>query len=651
MFLRNVVTVLFVVLFLPVWAQKKTKPAKQLMLFSVNNREVPVEEFIYLYNKNHQSQPEFYTKEKVQEYLDLFVNFKLKVEEARTRGYDTTVNFLKEFNGYKEELRRPYLPEGKMLDSLVRMTYNRLKEEVKASHILINVGPDASPEDTLKAYNRVMDIKSRIAKGEDFGNLATSLSEDPSARSNKGNLGYFTAMQMVYPFETAAYTGKPGDVVGPVRTRFGYHLVKVEDRKPARGEVEVSHIMIRTGGDRDENASRNLIFEIYDQLKGGVVWEELCSQYSEDGNSKSNSGRLRPFGVGAMNAAPEFDAVAFSLQTPGEISDPFKTAYGWHIVRLERKIPLPSFEELSVSLKARVQRDERVQVSRKALLEKLKKEMHFHESPEVKTKVFAQADTTLTSGNWRVKDWPKNESVFSLKSGPVSARRLVEYINQQQRTTTVAPQVYVGQLYEQFTESVINQAYEDQLIQASPDYAFLLREYYEGILLFDIMEKEIWNKASEDSVGQQNYFTAHADKYVAAERVSVELFSATTPEVLEQVKNAIETKDSTSLDEWIKTRRARKESGVFQRDDRPILAKVPWTEGLHTTENNGMYYLVRILKRVPPGPMTFEEARALVIADYQTHLEKKWINDLKRKYPIKINEKGKQYIFKQLVRT
>src|SRR5690606_11718749 len=151
MSLRSVVTVLSVILLLPVLAQKKDKAPKPLVLFSVNNRAVPVEEFIYLYNKNHQSQPEFYSRAKVDEYLDLFVNFKLKVEEARARGYDTTQTFVKEFSTYKDELRRPYLPEGKMLDSLVLMTYNRLKEEVKASHILINVGPDASPEDTLKA--------------------------------------------------------------------------------------------------------------------------------------------------------------------------------------------------------------------------------------------------------------------------------------------------------------------------------------------------------------------------------------------------------------------------------------------------------------------------------------------------------------------
>ncbi|MBX2964743.1 MAG: peptidylprolyl isomerase [Cyclobacteriaceae bacterium] len=651
MVVRSVVTILSIFVLLPALAQKKSKSPKQQILFSVNNRTVPVDEFVYLYNKNHQHQPENYSRAKIDEYLNLFVNFKLKVEEARTRGYDNTETFLKEFNSYKEELRRPYLPEGKMLDSLVRMTYNRLKEEVKASHILINAAPDALPEDTLKAFNRVIEIKERILKGEDFGTLAASLSEDPSARTNRGSLGYFTAMQMVYPFESAAYSGKPGDVVGPVRTRFGYHLLKIEDRKPARGEVEVSHIMIRTGADRDENKSRDLIFEIYDQVKGGLSWEELCSQYSDDGNSKNNGGRLRPFGVGAMAAAPEFDAVAFSLQTPGEISDPFKTAFGWHIVRLERKIPLPTFEELSASLKGRVQRDERVQVSRKALLERLKKEMAFKENAEVKAKVFARADTSLTKGKWTLTEWPGNETIFNLKSGAVSAKRFVEYVNRQQQTSQNSPQQYAEQVYTTFVESVINQAYEEQLVRSNPDYEFLLREYYEGILLFDIMEREVWNKASEDSVGQRTYYEDNAGKYMAGERIAADLFSTSSPEPLEQIRQAIAASDTAAIDEIIKSRKARHETGLFQANDRPVLAKIARTEGLHTAENNGMYYLVRILKHVPPGPMTFEEARASVIADYQAYLEKKWIDELKKKYTVKINEKGKQHIYKKLVRS
>ena len=621
------------------------------MLFSVNNRAVSTDEFIYLYKKNHQNKQEDYTKDKVEEYLNLFINFKLKVEEARTRGLDTTKAFIKEFINYKEELRRPYLPEGKMLDSLVLLTYNRLKEEVKASHILINVTPEAAPQDTLKAYNLITELKARVKAGENFGTLAETYSEDPSARMNKGSLGYFTAMQMVYPFESAAYSGKAGDVVGPVRTRFGYHLVYVEDRKPARGEVEVSHIMIRTGGERDDARSKNLVFEIYDQLKGGVTWEELCLQYSEDANSKNSGGKLRAFGVGAMAAAPEFDAVAFSLQRPGEISDPFQTAYGWHIVRLERKIPLPSFEELQPQLKPRVQRDERVQISKQALMQKLKKDFLYKENEAGKSKVFALADSSLTKGKWNVKQWSGAEIIFTMKTRSVPVKEFVQYVNQKQRASAMAPKSYMQQLYDAFVESVINQAYEDQLVRANPDYEMLLHEYYEGILLFDIMEREVWNRASEDTTGQRAYYTEHATNFMAGERVLAELFSANSADQLTELKSALERKDTTAVEEFIKARRIRQEKGAFQKGDRPVLAKVAWAPGIHTAENNGIYYLVRIFELLEPGPLAFEEARAAVISEYQNYLEKRWVDQLRKKYTVKTNEKGKQNVLKQLVRT
>ena len=246
MFERAAITLLFGLLSLSSFAQiQQAKSNKSITLFAVNKRPVTVDEFIYLYKKNHHDAQKDFTNEKINEYLELFVNFKLKVEEARSRGLDTTKVFLKEFNGYKEELRKPYLPDAKIIDSLVRLTYARMQEEVNASHILVALKPDPSPEDTLKAYTKSVGIRDQILKGADFAQLATELSDDPSAKMNKGNLGYFTAMQMVYPFESAAYTTKVGAVSAPVRTRFGYHLIKVNDRRPARGEVEVSHIMIQ----------------------------------------------------------------------------------------------------------------------------------------------------------------------------------------------------------------------------------------------------------------------------------------------------------------------------------------------------------------------------------------------------------------------
>ncbi len=284
-------------------AQSPEKKSKPLVLFSIKGTPVYTDEFIYLYKKNHLNQEDF-TEKKVNEYLDLFINFKLKVAEARSRGLDTTATFNKEFKSYRDELRKPYLAEKDELDRLTKEVYQRLSEEVKASHILIMLKPDAAPADTLAALKKIEEIRSKIMNGENFEKMAKEYSEDPSARSNSGNLGYFTAMQMVYQFEQAAYSLKAGEVSQPVRTRFGYHLIKLTDRKPARGEVEVSHIILRTGSPDDKKV-KNKIYEIYDQLRGGRNWEELCKEYSEDPATKDTGGKLRPFGVGTLAGVPE----------------------------------------------------------------------------------------------------------------------------------------------------------------------------------------------------------------------------------------------------------------------------------------------------------------------------------------------------------
>ena len=306
------------------------KDEKSISVFSVANNPVTAAEFIYLYKKNHQNKADF-TPQKIDEYLSLFINFKLKVEEAKHRGMDTTAAFVKEYNSYKDELRKPYLPDANLTDSLVRLTYNRMKEEIKASHILINLKPDASPADTLKAYNKISEVRNRIVAGEDFSSAAVQYSEDPSAKSNQGNLGYFTAMQMVYPFESAAYQTKKGEISNPVRTRFGYHIIKVFDRRPAQGEVEVSHIMIRTGDGKDNEKAKDNIFSIYEQLQAGMKWEELCKQYSEDPATKDNAGKLRPFGTGAMAGVPEFEKIsvrpAKAWRVIRSISNPIWMAY------------------------------------------------------------------------------------------------------------------------------------------------------------------------------------------------------------------------------------------------------------------------------------------------------------------------------------
>ncbi len=622
---------------------------KPRILFLINEKPVYTNEFIYLYKKNH-LKPEDFTDQKINEYLDLFTNFKLKVAEAKSRGLDTTEVFRKEFKTYRDELKKPYVAEKDELDRLTKEAYQRLKEEVKASHILITIKPEATPADTLIAYNKIVAAHERILGGEDFEKVAREVSDDPSVKSNGGNLGYFTALQMVYPFEQAAYKLTVGEISKPIRTRFGYHLVKVKDRKAARGEVEVAHIILRTGTG-DGGKVKNKILEIYDQLQGGRSWEELCKEYSEDPATKDTGGKLRPFGVRALAGVPEFEAVAFSLKEPGEISDPFQSTYGWHIVRLNKKIPIPPFKEVEIALKRKVAHDERLQIADRKLLEAKKIQFGFLGTNEIKTQIMSYADSSLQKGKWKWKgdDLVTAKTIFTLQHHNYTAGEFISFIGKNQLASADSPAAAMTLLYDRFLEEKLSEVEEAKLLAENPDFGNLLTEYKEGILLFTIMEKEVWNKAPEDTVGLRKFYNENKEKYKAGDRVRAKVLTTTNKNFFEEVKKKVAAGDS------IKGSDLKKFSSIqpmrnYERGESKAVDRSPWAIGLHSVDVDETYYLVEIENLVPPGIKSFDEARAQIVSDYQEMLEKEWVAQLKQKYSVKINNKSKKFVLKELAK-
>jgi len=336
----------------PVLAQDKNAT-----VLTVDGEATSLEEFENIFRKNNRDSA--ISQQSLDEYMELFINFKLKVKEAREAGLDTVKKFITELDGYRNQLARPYLTDTDKLNDLMREAYQNQTQEVRAMHILIKTDANATPADTLRAYNKTMAIRERLMKGEDFASLAKAVSEDPSAKDNGGDLGYFTAFQMVYPFEKAAYDTKVGEVSMPVRTRYGYHLIKVVDKRSARGEIHVAHIVVKPKSETDGEANaQTKINEIYQKsLSGESTFEDLASKFSDDPTSAKKGGELAWFGTGKM--VIEFEDAAYSLKNNGDVSQPFKTSFGWHIVkRLDYK-PLPSFESMEKELKNKVSKDKR----------------------------------------------------------------------------------------------------------------------------------------------------------------------------------------------------------------------------------------------------------------------------------------------------
>ena len=621
---------------------------KSLTLFTVSTAQVSTEEFLHLYRKNSLNKSEASTEQAVKEYLDLLINFKLKIAEAKARGLDTTQKFNKEFKTYREELKRPYRAEPDALDKLTKDTYQRLTEEVKASNILINVKPDAPPSDTLAAFEKITQARHRVLQGESFEKVAGEISEDPSAKYNFGSLGYFTAMQMVYPFEEAAYTTKPGEISSIVRTQFGYHILKVYDRKPSRGEVEVSHILLRASSP-DDSKVKGKIFDVYDQLKAGRNWDEVCKEYSDDAATKNTGGRLRPFGIGALASVPEFEATAFAMKQPGDLSDPFQSNIGWHIIRLEKKIPLLPFSEMELALKRKLSRDERLQISKQALSDKRKREYGFTEDSQAKEKIFTQADSSLTKGKWNFNgsEELKTQTLFSILNKLISSSEFIQYIMANQTAVNMTPSGYMKQLYDGFVEDKILNAEEEKLQQEHPEFKSLLTEYREGILLFDVMEKEVWNKASEDTTGQRKFYEENKNTYQAGERLEARIFTASDKSITEGIMAKVSQGDSLNNAD-LKKFKSIQPFRLYERKDSKIIDRINWTAGLQEIEVDGQFYLVEAKRLVSPGIKSFEEARSNVISDYQDYLEKTWLTELRKKFSVKVNNKGKKFVLAEL---
>ncbi|MCX2738568.1 peptidylprolyl isomerase [Pontibacter anaerobius] len=522
----------------------KKNDSKEPSIATLGSQPISTSEFRYVYEKNNGGNEDAYTRESVSDYLNLYTNFKLKVIEAEKRGLDTTMAFKRELEGYKEQLAQPYLTEKSVTDQLVKEAYERMKQEVNASHILITLAPEAAPEDTLAAYNRAMELRQRVQKGENFGKLAQENSQDPSAADNKGELGYFTALQMVYPFEDAAYKTAVGDVSMPVRTRFGYHLIKVNDKREARGEAKVAHIMVRSTPDApaaDSLAAKQRAEAIYRRLQKGENWGKLAAEFSEDANTASNGGELPWFGTGRM--IPSFEEATFGLQKPGEISKPVYTPYGWHIIKLIEKRSLPPYEEMEQHLRNKIAKDSRAELNKTAFLKRIRQENNFTENADAKAAALAKATDELLQANWTYNEEDKllKQTLFSIQGKKYTVGDFYTYVQEQQRPRTTGSAAHaMNLLYDNYAEQSLLEYERNNLENKYTDYRMLVQEYHDGILLFQLMDEKVWSKAIEDTTGLRTYFNQNREKYKWGERADAIVISAADKQLLQQAQKQLD---------------------------------------------------------------------------------------------------------------
>lgn len=625
------------------------------VLMTIEKDEVTVNEFLSIYNKNNTST--VVDKKTMEEYLDLFLNFKLKVKAAEELGMDTAPKFINELEGYRRQLAQPYLVDRETNDHLILEGYNRMQQDVDAYHILVKLPEDASPKDTLAALKRIKKIAKEIQTEKDMQLAMGRIRNANDGSVIAEDLGYFTAFSMVYPFENAAYATEEGKLSDPVRTRFGYHVVFVKDKRQARGEVKVSHIMIKANAemsDEERVRAKEKADEIYQRVKGGEDFKTLAQEYSDDNSSAKNGGQLPWFGTGRMVQA--FEDAAFELQENGQVTEPVQTNFGWHIIQRDDYRGIGTFDELKTEIKKRIERDSRGQKGRLSLLKKLKEEYTLSFNYKMRNAVDKLVPSEYLTGKW-TPEQPEGlaevvliitDNKYSKMTQEFTQLDYFDYLRKFQRkyganeTTSDA----LASQWDGFVNACIIDFENDALPYKYPEYKALVQEYHDGILLFDLMDQKVWSKAVKDTTGLDAFYAASKQNYMWDERVDASVYLCENEEIAKKTMKLAKKRLKKGYADNDILEMVNKEnplnltirSGLYTKGEDEYIDQAPWAAGLHQVDgNNGKKVIVQIYAVKAPEPKALSECRGLVTSDYQSQLEKEWIDELRAKYSHSIN--------------
>ena len=607
-------------------------------ILTISDQAVLANEFVRVYNKNLNLVQDASQKD-LDSYLELFINYKLKLVEAKKLDYDKDPTYLKEFKSYKNQLTDAYLTDKKVTDALVREAYERTNTEVKAQHILILF--DEVETDTLEAYSKIEKLRQRFIN-EDFESLKKELHNGKSVFVE--DLGYFSAFKMVYNFESAAYSTKVGEVSSPFRTRFGFHVVKVLEKRKSRGQAEVAHIMITNKQKDSTLVPKDRIQELHRLLVQGEDFSELAKQFSDDKSSSSLGGKLKPFKSGQINSEI-FENTAFGLTKNENISQPIQTKFGWHILKLIDRKSVESFESLKLELETQVGKDSRSQLVKAKMLEQLLVDYQLsNQNPNI-SNIESNLSFNSTQNVWEFSDkFDTTEPFLTIQNKTYGSQDFLEYLNKNQRAVKKnwPTNVIVKKQYASFLEQSVFQYKRDNLENENQEFAHIINEYREGLLLFELMQDKIWDGAKNDSIGLQTFYDENKPNYVWPDRIEGSVARSSDSKYIKKVlKYWKNNKTNQVIDEALNEAQQNVifSNGELEIGHSALPPSFEFKAGLSKViKENSNYYVVNVTELKPSIQKTFEEAKGQLISDYQTELELKWIQELRSKYTVKVNQ-------------
>lgn len=616
------------------------------VVLTIGDESVYLSEFDFIFRKNNSEGT--VTKKAIDEYLELFTVFRLKVKEAKELKMDTSRAFINELNGYVKQLAVPYLKDREAESKMINETYERMGKDLKIRHILITTKDCDLPADTLAAFNKINVIRKEIvAKKKSFEQAAMAYSQDTNSAKNGGLIGYFSALSLVYAFENEAYRLKVGELSRIVRTNYGYHLIQIDDIRPARGKVKIAHIFLRA--DESNQAQTDLVLkranEAYARLQEGELFENVVKTYSEDYNTASKGGELPAFGINQM--VTEFEEAAFSLQKPGDYSKPFQTKYGFHIIKLIEKSTRPSFDDYKTELTKTLQKQKRWEETRQSLIAKLKKEYNFIEDKTFLKLIEQEANRNNQKLTRDFIMSLPDVKLFEMKGVSYTSKDFIE--NMSGKIASDRPIEFCllkKNYYYPYIDTKIMDYKEENLPNEFVDFKMLVNEYRDGILLFNLMDLMVWGKSMKDTVGLKAFHDLNKQQYMWPERARVitvdckdDKVEAEARKLAPQLLSGKLSKDAfaAKLNKKVKDNVILLD-GLYSREDKYALIDGTFEKRIGETvrKDNKIRFAV-ITEILSPQPKSLKETKGVVISDYQAYLEQDWVRELRKKYPVSVN--------------
>lgn len=639
--LRLSLTIIFSAIIFILHGQKDSD-----ILMTVGKTAVTVGEFKYIYEKNN-GENATYSDKSIKDYLELYTNFKLKVEKAKELKYDTLPELKSELAGYRKQLAASYLIDKEVTENLLKELYERTKYDIEFSHIFLpfSVADSQSKKDEIKS--QLMAIKSKLIAGQNFEEVAKEFSKDPNSASKGGYMGYLTAKlpSGFYQLENALYTTEINEISDIVESKIGFHIVKVLSKRPARGQIQIAHIFLK----KETKGANTLTDSLYKEIMNGAEFSAIVNQFSEDKNTNKTGGILPPFGINTYDI--EFENQAFALNADNEISKPFQTKSGWHILKRLHKPQPDSYDIFVRKMKSQINKDERFDVAKIALIDDIKKTNGFTEDRKVIEKFTTGLGDDFYSYKWVPGDENSTDKLCTIgNSYAFTLGDFTQYVKKNTKTRLKYDKsrpvtLTVNELYQEFVNDKCIEFEERNLEFKYPDFKSLMREYEEGILLFEVTKQTVWDKANVDSTGLENYYAKHKMKYVTEEKAKTGRFviHSMDKNLVEKIRNASKSKPTQKLlAKYNKEKNTISYTEETLDKSNPALKNMDWKSGavseITTNDQAKHQSFHKILEIIPSQTKSLADARGYVVADYQDYLEKEWVKELRKEFVVIVNQ-------------